>query len=391
MKQTYPYNITRLFNASCLALITTAMTFAIRARLETVFKTDFNLSNEDIGFAFGPAFWGFTLAMVIGGPLVDWLGIKRIVWFAFLGHLLGITTTLFARDFMTLFFGTLFIGLGNGMVEAACNPLVATLYPRQKTKMLNRFHVWFPGGIVIGSLVAYILIDQINIAWEVLVALLYVPLFAYGFMFLGQPIPETERVTTGVSFNSMVKEIARPLFLLMVVLMLFTAATELGTGQRIESLLSATQVSGILVLAFINGIMAVGRAFAGPVVHKLNPKGMLLFSAVFSFLGLLWLSIAEGPITFAAAGMFAIGVCYFWPTMLSFVAEYMPKSGALGLSIMGGAGMLSVSVVLPVMGRFLDNSSGAETLRVFSILPLILILAFSLLYFLYKPEQAKQH
>ena len=328
--------------------------------------------------------------MVIGGPLVDRFGIKGIIWFAFIGHLLGITTTLFARDFFTLFTGTLFIGLGNGMVEAACNPLVASLYPRKKTKMLNRFHVWFPGGIVIGSLIAYVLIDQMAISWEVLVALLYVPLFAYGFMFLGQPIPETERVTMGVSFNSMVKEVTQPLFLLMVVLMLFTAATELGTGQRIESLLAATQVSGILVLAFINGIMAVGRAFAGPVVHKLNPKGMLLFSAIFSFFGLLWLSIAEGAITFAAAAMFAIGVCYFWPTMLSF-AEYMPKSGALGLSIMGGAGMLSVSIVLPVMGRFLDSSSGAETLRVFSILPLMLIFAFSLLYFLYKPQAVKQH
>ena len=140
----------RLFTASCFALITTAMTFAIRVKLEMVFNQDYLLTLEEIGYAFAPAFWGFTLAMMIGGFFVDLFGMKKIMNIAFFGHLTGIIVTILARDYITLFWGTTLIGVANGMVEAACNPLVATLYPNEKTKMLNRFHVWFPGGIVIG-------------------------------------------------------------------------------------------------------------------------------------------------------------------------------------------------------------------------------------------------
>lgn len=371
----------RIFLASCLALTVTSMTFAIRARLETVFQVDYGLTSQDIGLAFGPAFWGFTLAMVIGGPLVDLFGMKRIVSLAFIGHAIGIVLTIFAFDFWTLFWGTLFIGIGNGMVEAALNPLIATLYPDQKTKMLNRFHVWFPGGIVIGSLAAYFLIDILGLPWQTMLIVLFLPLIIYGILFFKTTLPKTERVVMGVSYSGMWKSLLKPLFLFMALCMLLTAATELGTNQRIESLLTDTGVSAILVLAFINGIMAIGRLFAGPVVHRLNTTGMLLFSAIFSFLGLIWLSSTSGYTTFAAAGVFAIGICYFWPTMLSFVSENIPESGALGLSVMGGLGMFSVSLVLPIMGTFLDaDMSGRETLRIMSYLPAVLILAFGLLF-----------
>lgn len=376
------YDPKRLFNASCIALIVTAMTFAIRARLETVFIDDFGLTSEQVGFAFGPAFWGFTLAMLIGGPLVDYFGMKKIMNLAFAGHLIGIIVTLFARDFWTLFAGTALIGIGNGLVEAVCNPLIATIYSDQKTKMLNRFHVWFPGGIVIGSVLGYVMIDFLDLNWMYLVATLLIPLMVYGFMFIGKEFPQTERVSLGVSNKQMLKAAGSPLFIFIAFCMLFTAATELGTGQRISSLLEATGVAPLLILAFINGLMAIGRLFAGHIVHKLSITKMLLFSSVFSFIGLFWLSYSSGPMTFLAAGVFAIGVCYFWPTMISFVAEKIPESGALGLSIMGGLGMLSVSIVLPVMGMFMDaNTSGSETLRLMAILPAFLIVAFGSLYF----------
>lgn len=375
-------NPSRLFLASCIALIVTAMTFAIRAKLELEFAGAFSLTLEDIGLVFGPAFWGFTLAMIIGGPLVDILGMKRIVWIAFTTHALGIVLMIAATGFWSLFAAVLFTGLGNGMVEAACNPLVATLYPDNKTTMLNRFHVWFPGGIVIGSLVAYLVIDILGLPWEVLVGTLALPLVVYGYLFLGQDLPQTERVTMGVSTSGMWKAVATPLFLFMAFCMLLTASTELGTGQRISSLLGDTGVSAILVLAFINGIMALGRAFAGPVVHRLSTSGMLLFSAVFSFLGLIALSYATGAMTFAAAAVFAVGICYFWPTMLGFVSENVPESGALGLSVMGGLGMFSVSIVLPIMGGFLDHATtGADALRYMSVLPAVLIVAFAALHF----------
>src|SRR5690606_809458 len=126
-------NKNRLFLASCIALVVTAMTFAIRARLETVFGPEgVGLTLEQIGWAFTPAFWGFTLAMIIGGPLVDALGMKKITWVAFFTHTAGILLTIFASDMTSLFTATLFVGIGNGMIEAACNPLVASMYPNEK-------------------------------------------------------------------------------------------------------------------------------------------------------------------------------------------------------------------------------------------------------------------
>ena len=380
----------KLFNASCFALITTAMTFAVRAKIELVFKDDFGLTLEDIGIAFGPAFYGFTLAMIIGGFLVDLFGMKKIMNIAFITHLVGIILTLFARDFTLLFLGTLLIGIGNGMVEAACNPLIATLYPNEKTKMLNRFHVWFPGGIVIGSVLGFLIVDIMGLSWMVLVGTLFIPLAIYVYLFAGQKFPPTDRVTSGVTYSEMLKaSFANPLFLFIAFCMLLTASTELATTQRISSLLEKTVSNPILVLAFINGIMMVGRMFAGDVVHKLSITKMLLFSSIFSFLGLLWLSSATGAYSFLAAGVFAIGVCYFWPTMLSFVAEKIPDSGALGLSLMGGLGMFSVSIVLWVMGSMMDmDASGADTLYTLSILPVILIVLFGIRA-LYENKQSK--
>ncbi|WP_066220005.1 MFS transporter [Formosa haliotis] len=370
-------NKDRLFLASCLALITTAMTFAIRARLETVFGPEgVGLTLEQLGYAFAPAFFGFTIAMIIGGPLVDLLGIKKIIWMAFITHALGIVLTLMADSMTSLFIATLCIGIGNGMVEAALNPMIASMYPKEKTKMLNRFHVWFPGGIVIGALVAWLIMDVLGLSWQVMVGTLFIPLILYAVLFYGQNIPVTERVQLGVSNKKMFSSIFNPLFLFMVFCMLLTAASELGTTQRIESLLKSSVASPLLVLAFINGIMALGRLFAGQVVHKLKPSGMLLYSAIFTFIGLWLLTITSEGMTFVAAAVFAIGVTFFWPTMLGFVAEYLPETGALGLSIMGGAGMFSVSIVLPIMGHLMDNASAEEALRTMSILPAILIVAF---------------
>jgi MFS family permease len=379
------FNASRLFLGSCMALIVTAMTFAIRAQLEPAFMQEFGLNSADIGFAFGPAFWGFTVAMVIGGPLVDFMGMKRIVGLAFVCHALGIGMTLSATGFWSLFTAVLFTGLGNGMVEAACNPLVTSLYPNEKTKMLNRFHVWFPGGIVIGSLVSYLVIDTMDLGWKTLVMTLAVPLVIYGYLFMGQQLPKTERVTLGISTGDMWKAVGTPLFLFMGFCMLLTASTELGTNQRIASLLSESGAKPILVLALTNGIMAVGRSFAGPIVHKLSSSGMLLFSAVFSFLGLMALSYTSGSMVYVAAAIFGVGICFFWPTMLGFVSEKIPASGALGLSLMGGLGMFSVSIVLPVMGRFMDTTaSGVETLRYMAVLPALLVVAFTYLFAKYR-------
>jgi fucose permease len=400
-------NRSQLFLASRIALIVTAMTFAFRAALEGIWGTEFNLTKEEVGWVFSPAFWGFTLAMIFGGPLCDVLGMKKLVGLAFIGHIAGVIIYLIAKDATMLFIGTLCIGIGNGMVEAACNPLVVSLYPDNKTTMLNKFHVWFPGGIVIGGLLSYLLLDQLKMDWRILIGLLVLPSIIYGLMFWKLEFPQTERVQKGVSTGEMFSSCLNPLYLIMIACMFLTAATELGTGTWIGALLSGAGVSGILVLVFINGIMALGRSFAGPVVHRLNPNGMLIFSALFAGIGLLLLSKASGYAAFGAALVFAIGICFFWPTMLGFVSEYLPKTGALGLSLMGGAGMFSTALILPVMGRWFDDAkakavtsgldatqaeaaAGSDTFLKVAVMPAILLVVFVLIYIARRKHYAEQ-
>lgn len=372
----------QLFLASCIALIATAMTFAFRASLEGVWGNEFHLTKEELGWIFSPAFWGFTLAMIIGGPLCDWIGMKRLLLFAFLCHLTGIIFYLFASSAAMLFAGTLCIGIGNGMVEAACNPLVVSLYPEKKTTMLNKFHVWFPGGIVIGGLLAYMLAAGFSLNWKWLISLLFIPVLWYGIIFWKLKFPATERVTSGVSTRTMFLSCLNPLFLVMLCCMMLTAATELGTNQWLGALLQDAGISGILILVLINGIMAVGRSMAGNIVHQLKPIGMLIFSMVFTTLGLFLLSVASGIMTVLAAVVFAIGLCFVWPTMLGFVAENIPKTGALGLSLMGGGGMLSVAFIVPLMGKWYDQfetNAGSQTLRKVSIMPIAVLLVLILI------------
>jgi MFS family permease len=347
-------NPSRLFQASCIGLIVTAMSFALRGEAAGAWASEFHLTNEQVGLVAGTAFWGFTLAMVFGGPLVDALGLGRIVALAVIGHAAGIGLTIAAWDFWSLFGGTLLFGIANGSIEAACNPLIATVYPDNKTTKLNHFHVWFPGGIVIGGLVAFFL-GRAGYGWRVQFATMAVPLVVYAAMFVGQKFPRTERVEQGVSTGEMFAACLRPGFLLMVACMVMTAATELGPMQWVPNILSNAGVSGILVLVWITGLMAVGRMFAGPFVHSLSPIGMLTASAVLSAIGLYTMSQSTGTMLFVAATIFAIGVCFFWPTMLGFVAENYPKTGAMGLAIMGGVGMLSASQVVPLIGRFYDQ------------------------------------
>ncbi len=401
----------RLFLASCLALIVTAMSFAIRGDIMGALEAEYHLNKEELGWIAGTAFWGFTLSIVFGGPLCDFLGMGRLLRFAFVGHLAGVATTIFASGFWSLFAGTLLIGLANGFVEAACNPLIATVYPDSKTHKLNQFHVWFPGGIVIGGVLCFVLSSAMglgatevaantaSLGWKLKMALMVVPTLVYGLLFTGVTFPATERVASGISFPAMLQACLRPLFVLMLVCMLMTASTELGPNQWIPDILTTTAgVSGILVLVWINGLMALGRQFAGPVVHKLSPTGMLLTSSVLGAIGLYSLSVANSTVTvFAAATVFALGVCYFWPTMLGFVAERLPRTGALGLALMGGAGMRSVSAVLPVMGRIYDEQTaaatatglaqgaakaagGAATLQHVLVLPIALSVVFLLLF-----------
>jgi len=348
----------RLFLGSCLALVATSTAFGVVGASMLAFKNEFILTNQQVGWIGGAALWGFTVSMVVFGPFVDSIGMKNLVRLAWVAHFIGTLTIIFATGFSMLFVGALIIALGNGLVEAACNPLVATLYPEDKTVKLNQFHVWFPGGIAISGVVAYLLAQAGVTNWQITIGLILIPTVLYGILFLGQEFPETERVQSGYSTAEMWRAtLFNPFFLLLLIVMMVTASMELGPNRWVPAVLEAGGIPGILVLAYINGLMAVLRYRAGDVVHRLQPTGILLAGSVLAGIGLLWLSFAEtGVVAFAAATIFAVGICYFWPTMLGLVAERNVRGGALALALMGGAGMAAVGLVTsPVMGEIADR------------------------------------
>jgi len=356
-------NAGRLFLGSCVALIATSVAFATVGAVMFALKGEFGLNNAQIGWIGGAALWGFAVSQVVFAPLCDTLGMRFLVRMAFVGHLAGSLVMILAGGFATLFAGALIIAMANGLVEAACNPLVAALYPDNKTVKLNQFHVWFPGGIVLGGLAAFGLDSAGITSWQIKIVLILIPTVAYGVLLLGQRFPATEGVRSGISMGEMFRAtLTTPLMLLMLLCMAMTASIELGPNRWVPAVLEAGGMAGILVLVYVNGIMAVMRYWAGPVVHRLSPTGILLASAVISGAGLLWLSFGGSMVSvFASATVFAIGVCYFWPTMLGFVSERVPRSGALGLGLMGTVGMAVVGLVTsPWMGGIADRVTHEE-------------------------------
>lgn len=348
-------NRSALFNASCFALITTAFTFAIRAGILPQLGEQFGLSAEQLGFINSMWFLGFPISMILGGLLYHSIGPKVIMQVAFVAHTLGIVLTIYAGGYTGLLISTLFIGFGNGCTEAACNPMIADMYSGDKlNKMLNRFHMWFPGGIVLGSLISKFMTDG-GFDWQAQMWVLMIPTVIYAGIFFGKafPKPTVEGVT---SVASNIKAMFSPVFIFLFFAMALTAITEFGPQQWANIVLSSTGASGMLILALTTGVMAVGRFFAGPVVKALGQTGVLLGGAIFATIGVYLFSVVQGEMAYLAAIFFAIGVCYFWPVMVGAVAQRVPLSGALGMSIIGGVGMFSTAIFQPIIGRWIDTS-----------------------------------
>lgn len=351
----------RLFVASCLALLVTSLSFGIRAGILNMQGKYFHLSGSELGTITATAFWGFPLAIIVGGFIVDIIGMKKLLLAAFVFHLAGIVMTIWANGFWTLFLSTLLIGIANGTVEAACNPLVASLYTRNKTTKLNHFHLWFPAGIVIGTLLVYLLNNlwapgqETQPLWvaQVEIAIMLIPTLIYGYLFARLKFPVTERVAAGVSTQEMYRSLGNPLFIFMIICMFGTAITELFTNQWTDVLFRTVTQNSMLILTFVASVQVLGRAFAGPVVHRLAPQGVLLLSAIFSALGIYLLVHLHGTAIFGGAIIFGLGVAFFWPCMIGFVAENLPRTGAVGLNLMGGGGDVRRVGVYDVHGRLL--------------------------------------
>ena len=373
-----------LFIASCASLLVTSLSFGIRAGILNDLGVEFELSGSELSRIAATAFWGFPVSMIIGGALVDKVGMKNLMRLAYIGHFAGILLTIFAGGFWSLWISTLFIGLANGMVEAVCNPLVASIYPEEKTTKLNQFHLWFPGGIVIGSLVAFSF-GKLGLSWQMMMAVMLLPTIWYALQMERMEFPVTERVANKVSDSEMYKALLNPLYIIVTIAMLGTATSELFINQYVDVLLKSVSDNAILILLITSGVMTFGRGIAAPVVERFSTTGMLLFSAVFTTIGLYMMGTMDGSMLFVSAFVFGIGVTYFWPTMIGFVATYLPSTGALGMAVIGAAGMFAVSIYMQFMGGFYDElmvglsevEAGRKVIMTTLYIPVALIAIFA--------------
>lgn len=377
-----------MFLASCMALIATAMSFAIRGDIANDLTRVFQMTEQQTGWVLNAWAWGFAGAILFGGPLCDILKMGRVMLLAFVAHAVGCILTISAPSFPLLFSATLTMGIGNGLVEAAINPLVATVYHKNKVGMLNTLHAWFPGGIVIGSIIAWAMtqsgmmglhIGSLSLdLWQAKMAIILVPVAIYGVMFAGLKLPETERVTSGVTAREMWQDAMRPAFLMLLFCMMLTAATELGPNSWMASVMSKTAGQGVLVLAWISIVMCICRFFAGPLAHAISPPGIMVAGAALAAVGLWAISFATGAgMAYGASFIFGLGVCFFWPTMLGMASERFPKTGAVGLGLVGCIGNVGAGFAAPIMGRISDVTGQPElSMRYITPLPIIVLAAF---------------
>ena len=390
-------NSNRLFYGSCFALITTAFSFSIRAGILPQLEEAFNLSGQQLGFINSMWFLGFPISMILGGLFYHTIGPKKIMQFAFVAHALGIILTIYSGGYVGLLISTLLIGIGNGCTEAACNPMIADAYEgKEMNTLLNRFHMWFPGGIVLGSLISKFMTDA-SLGWQAQIWIIVIPTLIYAYLFYGQEFPKP-KVAAASTISGNFKAMATPIYIFILCCMALTAISEFGPQQWTSLIMQNSGAQPMVILALITGLMAVGRYFGGDIVHKFDQTGVLLGSAVLAAIGIFLFSTQTGSMVYVAAIFFALGICYFWPNMIGFVAEKIPASGALGMSIVGGMGMFSSSIFQPIIGGWIDSSTadqaangltgsalelaaGQQTLTYMIAFPGILIVLFTILYF----------
>jgi MFS family permease len=365
-----PLHRGRIFVLALMALFTAGAAVSLRAATAVHMRVDYldaldkARAGEMIGTVLGAAFAGFAITLFLVSAVLARVGFGRALTAAAVLLLAGFVLVSFAGSlglspYHGLLVGMVVQGLGWGLVETVINPLTSALYPEGRVSRLSILHAWYPAGVVAGSLIG-IFGDQAGLSWR----LMYVPLgvlcVIFGVMAMKERLPDVglstdAPVTTGEMIRATLQS---PTIFLWVVLMMFTASTEFAPGQWVDVALSQiVGMRGILLLAYVSGLMFVMRHFAGPLVKRLSNVGLLIFSAAFATVGLYGLSLAQGPVgALVAATGWGFGVCYFWPTMLATVAERYPRSGTMVFGLMGSAGALSTYVVLPTLGAIYDQA-----------------------------------
>ena len=391
-----------LFLVSCVSLVTTSMSFAIRGDVANAMSAAFHITNEQLGLVFSPAFWAFSLAIVLSGMFIDFVGMKRLHVLSAVGYLVGVllivlaprptgpVISLFDNTGTTLLYvGFLLMGLSQGLVEGVINPLTVSVYPDEKTRRLNILHAWWPAGQIIGGLAAVFMTTVLHTSWEMKLALIMLPAAVYLVMALSQRYPATERVQSNVSTGEMWREAIRPLFLVFCVCHALATASELGPDQWFPKVMGdlVPQLQGVLFLVYTAGVMFLIRTFGSGIAQR-QPLGTIMVCAVLTYTGLSWLGgLQPGgstAVAFAAATVFGIGKTFFIPTMMGIVSEQMPRGGALLLSLIGGVGMLTTSAALPLMGARIDQLGGGAALQMMAYLPAALGVIFIGLWLYYR-------
>lgn len=361
----------KIFTGICLALVPTAFSFILVSNILNQLKTEFILTNADVGYIGGAALWGMSISLLTIGPFLEKIGLKNATKGAFIGHLLGVTLFLvayfFAGDpsaFWILFSGAIGMGFGNGMIEVAGNPLTAALYPENKTTKLNHFHGFYTGGLVLGGLLGWGMSQLGHIGpiavghWTTQMALVFIPIIIYGWLLFPRTFPQTETAQAGIPVKEMFSyTFTNPGVLGLILLMMFTLAMEMGPMRWIPDVLQAAGLHGMLVLVWISGLMFALRMFAGPFVERFSPTGMLLGASFLTFIGLLMFSFVEtGVVPLMIAGaLFAIGIAFFVPNMIGLMSERFPKAGSLGIVLLIGMGFIGGGASNAIMGEIADS------------------------------------
>jgi MFS family permease len=397
----------KLFVASCISIATAAMVFAIRGDVAGPMSAAFHITNEQMGLVFSPAFFAFTIAIFLSGNLVDVVGMRALHALSALGFIIGVALVIFAPHPVDpvvslfdnvgttlLYVGFFLMGFSHGLVEGVINPLIATIYSTEKTKKIISCHAWWPVGLIVGGLLAMAMTKFFAAPWQLKLLLIAVPAAVYLAMALSLKYPQSERVTSNVSTAEMWKQTTSPVFLLLFVCMWMTAAVEMGPDQWFPRVmgalvpqLSPDAGSGVLFLVYTAGLMFVIRMWGSTVAHK-SPLGTLVGSSALAGIGLYWLGSLDtstsAAVALTAATIFGIGKTFLWPTMIGVTAELFPRGGPLLLSLMGGAGMLSVGLVLPVMGAQMDHYGPGAALQMVAGLGAILTVIFGGLWLSFK-------
>lgn len=422
-------NAYRLLWAGFTAILAAGVGMAIRGGILDNWGAEFGFNNKQLGDINGQGFTGFCIGIVLGGIVVDKIGYQKLVIAAFGLHVLSALVTFAAfkteggteSAYNFLFWGTFIFAVANGTLEAVANPLVATLFPNNRTHYLNILHASWPAGLVIGGALGWILDDQLKLHWKYQLALFLVPTVLYGLMFLGQAMPKSAASEKGLSLGEMFKDVGLlggavacfllslffgsilgPLmpaesayiatyigyglgFAILVALGIITnfamgswllfvlfithaliGAVELGTDGWIQNitgnLLSSSE--GKILFVFTSALMFSLRFCADFIEKKigLSPVGLLLVCAVVACIGLNLTSKVESfGFAMLALSVYGFGKTFFWPTMLAVASDRFPRSGAIAISVMGGIGMMSAGLIGSAgLGYFKDRYSGEE-------------------------------